>query len=338
MTVLKVATCQFPVSADIEQNAGWITRQMHESAEQGARVAHFPEGALSGYAGTDFETFTGYDWDALTAPPTAYGTCKRAGHLVGSRVSAPVQRRQRTAQQPVRDQRRRRGHRADDKRFGGTHLDYYSPGSRFSTWVIDGIRCGALICYDYRFPELYRRYVTLDVQLMFHSFHAANASPERVAAIGAAIGTEHAPLNPAATLTYPGITDPSRDGRLGRVQQHVDLLPTSSAPESLWPAFFVRSTDHDRPGGTQRTWCPDIHRGYGPGPVRLYRTVAAPGYRRHLAQRGAGGRRPLDDARAAIRAQQRGLVIPGYIGSMKTAISLPEHIFSRPPGMPGNSA
>jgi predicted amidohydrolase len=59
MTVLKVATCQLPVSADIGQNVSWITRQMHEAASQGARVAHFPEGALSGYAGADFETFTG---------------------------------------------------------------------------------------------------------------------------------------------------------------------------------------------------------------------------------------------------------------------------------------
>jgi predicted amidohydrolase len=58
MTVLKVATCQFPVSADIEQNADWIIRQMHEAARHGARVAHFPEGALSGYAEADFETFT----------------------------------------------------------------------------------------------------------------------------------------------------------------------------------------------------------------------------------------------------------------------------------------
>src|ERR1700760_2878038 len=65
MTVLTVATCQFPVSADIEANAGWMARQLREAVRQGARVAHFPEGALSGYAGTDFGTFTAYDWDAL---------------------------------------------------------------------------------------------------------------------------------------------------------------------------------------------------------------------------------------------------------------------------------
>jgi hypothetical protein len=64
MTALTVATCQFPVSGDIDHNAGWITRQTAEAAAVGARVAHFPEGALSGYAGTDFATFTGFDWDS----------------------------------------------------------------------------------------------------------------------------------------------------------------------------------------------------------------------------------------------------------------------------------
>jgi len=33
-----------------------------------------------------------------------------------------------------------------DKRFlGGTDLDHYSPGGHFSTWTIDGIRCGAAL-------------------------------------------------------------------------------------------------------------------------------------------------------------------------------------------------
>jgi predicted amidohydrolase len=30
---------------------------MDLASQRGARVAHFPEGALSGYAGTDFQTF-----------------------------------------------------------------------------------------------------------------------------------------------------------------------------------------------------------------------------------------------------------------------------------------
>lgn len=39
-----------------------------------------------------------------------------------------------------------------------------------------------LICYDYRFPELYREYKRSGVEIMFHSFHAANASAARPAA------------------------------------------------------------------------------------------------------------------------------------------------------------
>jgi hypothetical protein len=34
----------------------------------------------------------------------------------------------------------------------------------------------ALTWYDYRFPELHRHYVTLDVQLMLHSFHAGTGA------------------------------------------------------------------------------------------------------------------------------------------------------------------
>jgi len=243
MTVLKVATCQFPVSADIEQNIGWITRQMHQAARHGARVAHFPEGALSGYAGADFETFTGYDWGALDR---ATGRVRERAAELGIWVVTGSAHRFSELSAPhnslyVISDGGEVTARYDKRFLGGTDLDHYSPGSHFSTWTIDGIRCGALICYDYRFPELYRHYVTLDVQLMFHSFHAANASPERVAAIGAAIGTQHAPLNPAATLTYPGITMPAVMTASAACNNVWISCPNSSAPQSMWPAFFVRS-------------------------------------------------------------------------------------------------
>jgi predicted amidohydrolase len=243
MTVLKVATCQFPVSADPGRNAGWIIRQMYEAARQGARVAHFPEGALSGYAGADFETFTGYDWDALDRAADRVRAC--AGELgiwviTGSAdrfsdVSAPHNSVYVLSGGGEVTERY-------DKRFlGGTDPDHYSPGSHFSTWTIDGIRCGALVCYDYRFPELYRHYAALGVQLMFHSFHAGNASPQRVAAIGAVIGAEYAPLNPAATLTYPGVTMPAVMTASAACNNMWISCPNTSAPESMWPAFFVRS-------------------------------------------------------------------------------------------------
>ncbi len=242
MTVLEVATCQFPVSADIKQNAAWMARQLREAAHRGARVAHFPEGALSGYAGADFKTFTGYDWGALDRATEGIRELARA---LGIWVVAGSAHRFSDVSAPhnslyVISDHGEATERYDKRFLGGTDPDHYSPGSHFSTWVIDGIRCGALICHDYRFPELYRHYVTLDVQLMFHSFHAGNVPPERVAAIGAAIGTQYASLNPAATLTYPGITMPAVMTASAACNNLWISCPNSSAPESLWPAFFVR--------------------------------------------------------------------------------------------------
>jgi predicted amidohydrolase len=43
MPVLRVATCQFPVSADVRGNLRQITRQLNVASERAARVAHFPE-------------------------------------------------------------------------------------------------------------------------------------------------------------------------------------------------------------------------------------------------------------------------------------------------------
>ena len=243
VTVLKVATCQFPVSADAQENAQWMIAQMEEAARGGVRVAHFPEGALSGYAEVDFAGFGGFDWGALEratervrARAAELGIWVVAGsaHRFSS-VSAPH-----NSLYVISD-----GGEVVaryDKRFlGGSDLDHYSPGNHFSSWEIDGVRCGALICYDYRFPELYREYVKLRVQVMFHSFHAGNASDERVAAIGAAIGGEYAALNPAATFTYPGITMPAVMTASAACNNVWISCPNSSAPESLWPAFFVRS-------------------------------------------------------------------------------------------------
>src|SRR5205823_11385475 len=67
-------------------------------------------------------------------------------------------------------------------------LAHYSPGDHAAVWEINGVRCGALICYDYRFPELYRDYARSSVQLMFHSFHAANVSDDRLRQSRAALG------------------------------------------------------------------------------------------------------------------------------------------------------
>jgi predicted amidohydrolase len=64
---LKVATCRFPVSGDVDEDARYIKGFIEEAARNQADVVHFSEAALSGYAGVDVPDFNDYDWDKLRA-------------------------------------------------------------------------------------------------------------------------------------------------------------------------------------------------------------------------------------------------------------------------------
>jgi predicted amidohydrolase len=250
MAVLTVATCQFPVSADIGANLRSVKRQMGLASQRGARVAHFPEGALSGYAGTDFASFAGFGWDQLNEASADVGeAARRLGIWVvlGSAHRLGDGHKPHNSSYVISDS----GQIAEryDKRFcagdsagQAGDLAHYSSGRHFSVWSIDGWACGALICYDYRFPELYREYKRRGVQLVFHSFHAARLSAERIAAIGQTIGPEFAAVNrSAATHTYPGITMPASMTAAAAANHVWISCPNSSAPQSCWPAFFVRA-------------------------------------------------------------------------------------------------
>jgi deaminated glutathione amidase len=249
VAVLAVATCQFPVSSDIDANLSAIKKQMTLAATRGARVAHFPEAALSGYAGVDVASLDGLDWEHLRASTREVADhARRLGiwTVVGSAHQLTPGHKPHNSLYVIGDH----GVVVDryDKRFcggdaseGTGDLAHYTPGDHLSVWSIDGVRCGALICYDYRFPELYREYKKLGVQLVFHSFHAANQSPERIAEIGTSIGASLQRWNPAPTHTYPAITMPAAM-TAASASRHVWIsCPNSSAPQSCWPAFFVRA-------------------------------------------------------------------------------------------------
>ncbi len=62
---LKIATCQFAVGRSIKRNARKICEFLCKAAKAKADIVHFPECALSGYVGTDFPSFAGYNWELL---------------------------------------------------------------------------------------------------------------------------------------------------------------------------------------------------------------------------------------------------------------------------------
>ena len=60
---IRIATCQHPVSGDIEKDCDAILRQMEKASNEGAHLAHFCECGLGGYAGADIPNYDTYDWD-----------------------------------------------------------------------------------------------------------------------------------------------------------------------------------------------------------------------------------------------------------------------------------
>jgi predicted amidohydrolase len=229
---LTIASCQFPVEGDIAQNRNWVLRQMAEATGQGARVAHFCEAALSGYAGVDFSTFDDFDWELLRA--ATRGICAAAREhglwvLLGSAHRLSGHHKPHNCVYVISDQ----GQIVEryDKRFctGAIQpqpemdLAHYTPGNHTTVFDIDGFRCAALVCYDYRFPELYRELKRRGVQVLFQSFH--NARRDRDTHENGNIWKDIVP----ATMMCHAATN------------YFWISATNSTTQySSWPSFFVR--------------------------------------------------------------------------------------------------
>ena len=173
--ILKIATCQFGVSGSIERNAEAIRDLLRKAAKAQADIVHFSECALSGYAGTDFDTLDGYNWQLLGKESEAIMAL--VGEL-GVWVILGSTHRLTGANKPhnslyviAPD-----GKIIDryDKRFCTTiDLQNYTPGGRFVFFTVNDVKCSVLICFDLRFPEIYRQLYKHGAQCIFQSFYNA---------------------------------------------------------------------------------------------------------------------------------------------------------------------
>jgi predicted amidohydrolase len=243
---IHVATSQFPTDADIRSNLRYVLDQMRSAKEQEAHVVHFPEAALSGYAGADFPSYEGFDWDMLTESTEKileYAEELGLWVILGSTHRLSAGNKPHNSLYIINDQ----GRIVDryDKRFcsgdesaQSGDLAHYSPGNHFCVFEIDGVRCGTLICYDNRYPELYREYKRSGVQLIFHSYHAGHIDAERFRSMQAAVGSENWAFNSGSTI--PEIIQPATMHAAAASNYVWISCPNSCARESCWPSFFVR--------------------------------------------------------------------------------------------------
>jgi predicted amidohydrolase len=173
--ILKIATCQFAVSGDIKRNGVQICEFLRKAGKAKADIVHFPECAISGYVGTDFPSFAGYDWELLKKE--SLKIMSLAGKLKLWVVLGSVH--------PLTSPNKPHNclyligpdgkiHDRYDKRFCTKQdLRRLTPGNRFVNFVINGVKCSLLICFDLRFPELYRQLYKQGVNCVFQSFYNA---------------------------------------------------------------------------------------------------------------------------------------------------------------------
>ena len=173
--MLKIATCQFAVGRSIRRNSRAICRFVRRAAEAKADIVHFPECALSGYVGTDFPNFDGYDWALLgSETEKIMDVAAELGIWVvlGSTHRLTPPNKPHNSLYLISPKGRILGRY--DKRFCTPgDLRRLTPGDRFVNFELHGVKCSLLICFDLRFPELYRGLYRQKVDCILQSFYNA---------------------------------------------------------------------------------------------------------------------------------------------------------------------
>jgi predicted amidohydrolase len=243
---IKIATSQFPVSSEIGSNRQYILMQMQKAVDHGCSVIHFPEGALSGYAGIDFPSFERYNWELLKSSTLAVMQQAKALKLwvlLGSAHRLSINNKPRNSVYIINgdgkiEDRYDKQFCAGDPEGELEDLAHFSSGDHFSIFEIRGVKCSTLICHEYRYPELYRELKKRGVQIVFHSYHAGNMDTERKTFMEGQVGEENHPLNPGKTL--PEITMPATMISYAANNYLWISASNTSAKESCWSSFVVR--------------------------------------------------------------------------------------------------
>jgi deaminated glutathione amidase len=180
--ILKIATCQFAVSGDIAQNSKYIQKLLRKAKKLDADIVHFPECALSGYAGADLENADEIDWPTLldeTKKIISLTAELKLWTVLGSTHKLTPPNKPHNSLYLINPQGQIENRY--DKRFGTERdLNHYTPGSRFVVFDLNGVKCALLICFDLRFPELYRELKKLNVQCIIQSFYNARQKAQSV--------------------------------------------------------------------------------------------------------------------------------------------------------------
>jgi len=179
---ITIATCQFAVGSSIRRNGAMIRQFMQQAKRGRADIVHFSECALSGYAGADIESTGTIDWGLLrqeTEQILALAEKLRLWVVLGSTHRLTGLHKPHNCLYLI-SPAGKIVNRYDKRFCMERDMAHYSPGNHFVFFTINGVKCSLLICFDVRFPELYRELRKQKVDCIFQSFHNARQSGRTV--------------------------------------------------------------------------------------------------------------------------------------------------------------
>jgi len=171
---MRVAVCQMRSGDDVEANVSTAERLLREAADGGADLAALPEtftylGTSEGRAAAA-EPIPGHTTDRLAA----IARDRTMWILGGSLIETDGEHRYNTSTLFDRDgelvARYRKIHLFDVELPGQPPFREsasFVPGDQLVTHETDVARIGLSICYDLRFPELYRGLMVLGAEVLF---------------------------------------------------------------------------------------------------------------------------------------------------------------------------
>jgi len=169
--VLRIAAIQMEITGDICSNLDRILRGVSEAGRAGARVAVFPETALSGF---DSKTVAALDWSLLDEAMGKIADAARVNKIYVLYGCAT-----RSAQGRPHNSAILVGPGGDVimRYHKMVPEGHFEPGDHLALFEIDGVPCTAIICHDERFPELVRLPVLGGALVCFYISYEVNALP-----------------------------------------------------------------------------------------------------------------------------------------------------------------
>jgi deaminated glutathione amidase len=217
---LRIASCQFPVSSTISENARYIRDFMQRASSTGAHLLHTSEASLSGYPGVDLASFSGFDWDLLRRETTSLRHLARQLDLwlvLGSAHYLDAETKPTNCLYLIGPDGKIVD-RYDKSMCTRGDQRHYSAGNRLVVRDIHGVRVGLAICYDICWPQIYFAYRERGATVMIHSFHNAHDKRE----------------NCLDVLNVRQVPTRCADNRIWAVANN------SSQPFSHWASFVAR--------------------------------------------------------------------------------------------------